>query len=89
VGLIPDDLGKHPLGLSPSPEELDHLLDLRVNDSPDDHAPRTCAAYDLVYWPKGCVSVAPTEKSLAGTLETSAVEQFAKSPGRRFRSGAV
>ena len=37
VGLIPDDLGKHPLSLSPSPEELDYLLDLGANDSPDNH----------------------------------------------------
>jgi hypothetical protein len=28
VGFGSDDLGKHPLSLSPSPEELDHLLDL-------------------------------------------------------------
>jgi hypothetical protein len=41
VGLIRDDLGKHPLGLVPSPEELDHLLDLGANDSPDDHASKT------------------------------------------------
>ena len=35
VGLIPDDFGQHPLSLSPSSEELDHLLDLGANDSPD------------------------------------------------------
>jgi hypothetical protein len=36
VRLIPDDLGQHPLGLVPAPEELDYLLDLGANDSPDD-----------------------------------------------------
>ena len=39
--LIPYDLSKHPLSLSLSPEELDHLLDLGANDSPDNHAPKT------------------------------------------------
>jgi hypothetical protein len=53
VWLIAHDLGKHPLGLVPAPEELDHLLDLGTNDSPHDHRElRVVQVKAPVYWPK-------------------------------------
>jgi hypothetical protein len=65
TGLISDDLGQHPLSLSPSPEELDHLLDLGANDSPDDHAPKTCGGQGSRLLAKSCVPCS-SRQGLAG-----------------------
>jgi hypothetical protein len=56
-----DDVGKHPLGLLPAPEELDYLLDFGTNDSPHDHrALRVVQREACVDWPKvACPSKTP------------------------------
>lgn len=57
VGLVLDDFGEHLLSLSPSSEDVDHLLDPRANDSPDDHAPKTCGAQGLRLLAESAVSL--------------------------------
>jgi hypothetical protein len=66
--LIADDFGKDELGLVPTPEELDHLLDLGTNDSPHDHRElRVVQVEARVYWP----NVPCPLLSLAGPLRAA------------------